>query len=135
MSAWGGGAVYPKPAFLSTLEHLPPAGPGPVGAVFRKLPSSLGGEDSQGRSPGQLHGRAPQRGSAPWLGPQPHVEPVSKSSFSYLQNILIAGLFYFRKSEHRDFKHFGRGAWVAQSVKHPTSAQVTISRSVSSSPA
>ena len=28
-----------------------------------------------------------------------------------------------------------RGAWVARSVKHPTSAQVTISRSVSSSPA
>ena len=28
-----------------------------------------------------------------------------------------------------------RGAWVAQSVKPPTSAQVTISRSVSSSPA
>ena len=27
------------------------------------------------------------------------------------------------------------GAWVAQSVKRPTSAQVTISRSVSSSPA
>ena len=27
------------------------------------------------------------------------------------------------------------GAWVAQSVKHPTSAQVMISRSVSSSPA
>ena len=29
----------------------------------------------------------------------------------------------------------GRGAWVAQSVKRPTSAQVTISQSVSSSPA
>ena len=28
-----------------------------------------------------------------------------------------------------------RGAWVAQSVKHPTSARVMISRSVSSSPA
>ena len=28
-----------------------------------------------------------------------------------------------------------RGAWVAQSVKHPTSAQVMISQSVSSSPA
>ena len=28
-----------------------------------------------------------------------------------------------------------RGAWVAQSVKHPTSAQVMILRSVSSSPA
>ncbi len=28
-----------------------------------------------------------------------------------------------------------RGAWVAQSVERPTSAQVTISRSVSSSPA
>ena len=28
-----------------------------------------------------------------------------------------------------------RGAWVAQSVNHPTSAQVTISRSVGSSPA
>ena len=28
-----------------------------------------------------------------------------------------------------------RGAWVAQSVKHPTSTQVRISRSVSSSPA
>ena len=28
-----------------------------------------------------------------------------------------------------------RGAWVAQSVKHPTSAQVTISRFVGSSPA
>ena len=28
-----------------------------------------------------------------------------------------------------------RGAWVAQSVGHPTSAQVTISRSMSSSPA
>ena len=28
-----------------------------------------------------------------------------------------------------------RGAWVAQSVKRPTSAQVTILRSVSSSPA
>ena len=28
-----------------------------------------------------------------------------------------------------------RGAWVAQSVKGPTSAQVTISQSVSSSPA
>ena len=28
-----------------------------------------------------------------------------------------------------------RGAWVAQSVKRPTSAQVTISGSVSSSPA
>ena len=28
----------------------------------------------------------------------------------------------------------GGGAWVAQSVKRPTSAQVTISRSVSSSP-
>ena len=28
-----------------------------------------------------------------------------------------------------------RGAWVAQSVKRPTSAQVTISQSVSSSPA
>ena len=31
-------------------------------------------------------------------------------------------------------KIFFRGAWVAQSVKRPTSAQVTISRSVSSSP-
>ena len=31
-------------------------------------------------------------------------------------------------------KHEGRGAWVAQSVKRPTSAQVMISRSVSSSP-
>ena len=30
---------------------------------------------------------------------------------------------------------FWGGAWVAQSVKHPTSAQVTISRFVSSSPA
>ena len=29
----------------------------------------------------------------------------------------------------------GRGAWVVQSVKRPTSAQVMISRSVSSSPA
>ena len=29
----------------------------------------------------------------------------------------------------------GRGAWVAQSVERPTSAQVTISRFVSSSPA
>ena len=29
----------------------------------------------------------------------------------------------------------GRGAWVAQSVRRPTSAQVMISRSVSSSPA
>ena len=32
-------------------------------------------------------------------------------------------------------KFDSRGAWVAQSVKRPTSAQVTISRSVSSSPA
>ena len=32
-------------------------------------------------------------------------------------------------------KHQSRGAWVAQSVKRPTSAQVTISHSVSSSPA
>ena len=31
--------------------------------------------------------------------------------------------------------NFFRGAWVAQSVKRPTSAQVTIPRSVSSSPA
>ena len=30
---------------------------------------------------------------------------------------------------------WGRGAWVAQSVKHPTSAQVMISWSVGSSPA
>ena len=36
----------------------------------------------------------------------------------------------------RDVKLQGlRGAWVAQSVKRPTSAQVTISRSASSSPA
>ena len=33
------------------------------------------------------------------------------------------------------FKHAIRGAWVAQSVKPPTSAQVVISRSESSSPA
>ena len=33
------------------------------------------------------------------------------------------------------FKNILRGAWVAQSVKRPTSAQVMISRSVSSSPA
>ena len=32
-------------------------------------------------------------------------------------------------------KGLRRGAWVAQSVKHPTLAQVMISRSVSSSPA
>ena len=32
-------------------------------------------------------------------------------------------------------KHLSRGAWVAQSVGRPTSAQVTISQSVSSSPA
>ena len=31
-------------------------------------------------------------------------------------------------------KNSGRGPWVAQSVKRPTSAQVVISRSVSSSP-
>ena len=31
--------------------------------------------------------------------------------------------------------HWYRGAWVARSVKRPTSAQVMISRSVSSSPA
>ena len=31
--------------------------------------------------------------------------------------------------------HIDRGAWVAQSVERPTSAQVTISRFVSSSPA
>ena len=31
-------------------------------------------------------------------------------------------------------KHFRRGAWVAQSVKRPTTAQVMISWSVSSSP-
>ena len=33
------------------------------------------------------------------------------------------------------FKNILRGAWVAQSVKRPTSAQVMISRSVGSSPA
>ena len=33
-----------------------------------------------------------------------------------------------------DFKGFVGGAWVAQSVGRPTSAQVTISRSLSSSP-
>ena len=33
------------------------------------------------------------------------------------------------------FKRAIRGAWVAQSVGRPTSARVTISRSVSSSPA
>ena len=32
-------------------------------------------------------------------------------------------------------KEDNRGSWVAQSVKRPTSAQVMISRSVSSSPA
>ena len=32
-------------------------------------------------------------------------------------------------------EHSTRGAWVAQSVERPTSAQVMISRSVSSSPA
>ena len=32
-------------------------------------------------------------------------------------------------------RHWAWGAWVAQSVERPTSAQVTISRSVSSSPA
>ena len=32
-------------------------------------------------------------------------------------------------------KNLGRGAWVAQSVEHPTSAQVMISQSMSSSPA
>ena len=31
--------------------------------------------------------------------------------------------------------YFGRRAWVARSVNHPTSAQVMISQSVSSSPA
>ena len=34
----------------------------------------------------------------------------------------------------KDLKTENRGAWVAQLVKRPTSAQVTISRSVSSSP-
>ena len=34
----------------------------------------------------------------------------------------------------RLLKTENRGAWVAQSVKRPTSAQVTISRSMSSSP-
>ena len=32
-------------------------------------------------------------------------------------------------------KDYSKGAWVAQSVKHPTSAQVTISRFVGLSPA
>ena len=34
-----------------------------------------------------------------------------------------------------NFENYLWGAWVAQSVKRPTSARVTISRSVSSSPA
>ena len=43
-------------------------------------------------------------------------------------------LKYQDKSQLNEKKKL-RGAWVAQSVKHPTSAQVTISLSVSSSPA
>ena len=35
---------------------------------------------------------------------------------------------------HVDFKIQIRGAWVAQSVKRPTSTQVMVSRSVGSSP-
>ena len=39
------------------------------------------------------------------------------------------------KSKDELKKKITRGAWVAQSVKRPTSAQVMISRSVNSSPA
>ena len=41
-----------------------------------------------------------------------------------------------RKNQRRkESRTTSRGTWVAQSVKQPTSAQVTISQSVSSSPA
>ena len=51
-------------------------------------------------------------------------------------------VFFFVKYRHKTyrFNHFLKnvyfwGAWVAQSVERPTSAQVTILRSASSSPA
>ena len=54
--------------------------------------------------------------------------------FEYLFDLEIFDLVLFLlKICMRILKQWG--AWVAQSVKRPTSAQVTISRSVSSSPA
>ena len=41
---------------------------------------------------------------------------------------------YKKEKERRQEIEPSRGTWVAQSVKHPTSAQVTISQFVSSSP-
>ena len=50
--------------------------------------------------------------------------------FFFNITLAIWGLLWF----HTNFRT-AWGAWVAQSVKRPTSAQVTISRSVGSSPA
>ena len=51
---------------------------------------------------------------------------INYNSKSYL--MLLITIHIFKTGSDR-------GAWVAQSVKHPTSAQVMISQSVSSSPA
>ena len=44
-------------------------------------------------------------------------------------------IYVYRLANEESKNHNFWSAWVAQSVGHPTSAQVTISRSVSSSPA
>ena len=46
----------------------------------------------------------------------------------------VGGMRFLGQKLLQGFKKKVRGAWVAQSVKPPTSAQVTISQSVSSSP-
>ena len=57
------------------------------------------------------------------------------TSFPTLKEMLRLSAHYFVDTFHQFKKVSSRGAWVAQLVEHPTSAQVMISRPVSSSPA
>ena len=75
----------------------------------------------------QFVGLSPGSGSV-WTARS--LEPASDS----VSHPLSAPLLFVLSLSLSKINKTSRGAWVAQSVKHPTSAQVTISRSVGSSP-
>ena len=73
--------------------------------------------------------------SRPTSGPVPTAQSLEPASDSVSPSLSAPPSFTLCLSLSLKNKSKCWGAWVAQSVEHPTSAQVMISRSVSSSPA